>query len=480
MAGILAVASAGMLYTPAFATDYSWVVANGTWNNGPNWNPSGEPNTGDNALIGYPSGVCHVIGAVFEPANVSIYNLATLDLEHNALNEGFVETSADVYVGITTEFGDNAGTLNILGKPPLQNAGQGRLITDGDMFVTPDSTVNQSGGSVTISGSNFAQPSLYLQGIYNQSAGVFSTLDGDILHGGFNLSGTGAATFGGLTDEGLLLQTGGNLTVASIDGGFIVKENYVLQGGTLTCGSMTLNQSTSSVSYRGGSLSTGPLSISSHGQVSLSSGGGKVLRSTSISIDVVNTTSYQGGVDLSDNAMIVDYTGNSPLASISSMIRNGTYASGVITGITSSTAVANVSSHKTALGYGEASTLGVSSFKGQSVDSTSVLIAYTWLGDANLDGKVNALDFNMLASNFGKTPGSDVWTQGDFNSDGKVDTQDFAFLSTNFNQPALSSAALGTAAPEPRILAFPMLIGLWMHRRLQGCISGRRRMRICP
>ena len=68
-----------------------------------------------------------------------------------------------------------------------------------------------------------------------------------------------------------------------------------------------------------------------------------------------------------------------------------------------------------ALGYAEASQLGVATFSGLSVDNTAILVKFTFNGDANLDGKVNALDFNALATNFGKTPGSDVWSQGDFN-----------------------------------------------------------------
>ena len=42
--------------------------------------------------------------------------------------------------------------------------------------------------------------------------------------------------------------------------------------------------------------------------------------------------------------------------------------------------------HKTALGYAEASFLGVTSFGGLPVDSSSVLIRYTLSGDANIDG----------------------------------------------------------------------------------------------
>ena len=51
--------------------------------------------------------------------------------------------------------------------------------------------------------------------------------------------------------------------------------------------------------------------------------------------------------------------------------------------------------------FAEASTLGITSFDGQSVDASTIVMRYTFMGDANLDGLVNALDFNALASNYG-------------------------------------------------------------------------------
>src|SRR5207253_2399094 len=99
---------------------------------------------------------------------------------------------------------------------------------------------------------------------------------------------------------------------------------------------------------------------------------------------------------LADNDMIIDYFGTSPLATVQNQIKSG-YAAGSWNGngITSSAAATAASSaHKTALGYAEASALGLTTFSGQSVDSTSVLIRYTYSGDANLDGVVDTLDFN--------------------------------------------------------------------------------------
>src|SRR5439155_7228828 len=120
-----------------------------------------------------------------------------------------------------------------------------------------------------------------------------------------------------------------------------------------------------------------------------------------------------------------------PLDAIAGLIRTG-YNSGswTGTGITSSTAAVVAADalnlNKTGLGFGEASALGISSFDGIDVDATAVLIRYTLLGDANLDGSVDTLDFNLLAVNFSST--GSTWTQGDFDYSGTTDTVDFNLL----------------------------------------------------
>src|SRR5208282_122580 len=66
-------------------------------------------------------------------------------------------------------------------------------------------------------------------------------------------------------------------------------------------------------------------------------------------------------------------------------------------------------------------------------------VMYTLLGDANLDGKVNGTDFNLMAANFNQAV-TDGWDKGDFNYDGKVNGSDFVLLADNFNQFASQSA----------------------------------------
>jgi hypothetical protein len=159
-------------------------------------------------------------------------------------------------------------------------------------------------------------------------------------------------------------------------------------------------------------------------------------------------------IDLADSKAIVNYTGVTPAATIRALLMTGRgTGSWDGEGINSSTAATiaadNSNVHKTAIGYGEASTLGLSSFAGQSVDGTTIVMRYTYLGDANLDGRVNALDFNALASNFGPTAGK-VWTQADFNFDGITNSSDFGVLATNFNL-ALPGPSIGSVIPEAGI-----------------------------
>ena len=135
---------------------------------------------------------------------------------------------------------------------------------------------------------------------------------------------------------------------------------------------------------------------------------------------------------------------------------NGTH------GITSATAAADniaATPKRTALGYAEASSVGITgTYDGQAVDANTIIVRYTSFGDANLDGKVNALDFNAVATNFGVNNGSNVWSGGDFNYDGTVDTDDFMMLAQNFNaapiaSPSLDTPVLGSLVTEPGSLS---------------------------
>src|SRR5206468_9012583 len=128
-------------------------------------------------------------------------------------------------------------------------------------------------------------------------------------------------------------------------------------------------------------------------------------------------------LDLTNNSLAIDYNEDdgSPIGDVREHLLNHR--------LTSSFADA---SHR--LGYADNATLGVSSFGGQPVDASSILIEFTYAGDSNLDGKVDVTDLGALATNWQST--RSVWTDGDFNYDEMVDVTDLGALATNWQQGA--------------------------------------------
>jgi hypothetical protein len=95
-----------------------------------------------------------------------------------------------------------------------------------------------------------------------------------------------------------------------------------------------------------------------------------------------------------------------------------------------------------------------------NLSAGTIEIRYTLLGDANLDGVVNAIGFGILAANFNK--GVTGWDKGDFNYDNVVSAIDFGELAANFNKGA-SGASIG---PGP--LSDPALVAFAQSKRLMA------------
>ena len=72
------------------------------------------------------------------------------------------------------------------------------------------------------------------------------------------------------------------------------------------------------------------------------------------------------------------------------------------------------------------------------------------LGDANLDGSVNAHDLNSLGKNWLGNP--NAWQWGDFTADGTVDASDLNQLAQNWQQ-SIPTAASPESVPEPAAMA---------------------------
>jgi hypothetical protein len=194
-------------------------------------------------------------------------------------------------------------------------------------------------------------------------------------------------------------------------------------------------------------ISAGAVKILSSG----TSAGTSVVRQLDIS---GSTNAWTSALDLTNNSMVIDYNGASPLFTVQNQLKSG-FATGAWTGngIRSSSATLDSSM---GIGFVEATSLMgsfPSQFAGQTVDADSLLVCYTLRGDANLDGKVNTSDFNRLAGSFG---GFGSWFGGDFNYDGVINSSDFNVLSGNYGLtiPAVAPD-LGSVIPEPALAGIP-------------------------
>jgi subtilase family serine protease len=163
------------------------------------------------------------------------------------------------------------------------------------------------------------------------------------------------------------------------------------------------------------------------------------------------TLAGTGKLDLGGNDMIVH---NGSATALAGLLKAG-YAAGTWTGaggIDSAAAAANTAK-LTALGYTLNDVNGTAlytTFDGQPVTTTDVLVKYTDYGDANLDGVVNAADYTRVDVGF--VLGLTGWVNGDFNYDGTVDGSDYTLMDNAFNQQSVTAAVVAaTASPAASV-----------------------------
>jgi hypothetical protein len=249
----------------------------------------------------------------------------------------------------------------------------------------------------------------------------------------------------GATESGQVVParlTVGSITVSSAD------VNNVLHG-TLPGNSITV---------------TGALNIVASGKLKRTGAG--ALRVSSLEIHT------SGQLDLTDTSLIVDYTGSSPLNTVRALLSTGSAArtwtgNGVISSTAAAVAADSSKPFKTGLAYTEASALGLITFAAEPVDATAIIVAYTYYGDANLDGVVDVADLGILASHW---QAAGAWSAGDFDYSGFVNVADLGLLASNWqagtslspappNAVATALAGLGLpSVPEPTSLLVLVLV----------------------
>jgi hypothetical protein len=229
----------------------------------------------------------------------------------------------------------------------------------------------------------------------------------------------------------------------------------VVQGGGARIDSSASGGTLNTTVQEGAHLSTSRLVQSN---LMLADGGKATLLPGGSASEINSLTLGAGAtLDITDNALVIDYTGTSPVATVRERILSGRGGSGFGAswagrGITSSTAAqANlIEPEARSVGYTENSALPLgayTSFRGLPVDDTAVLIAYTRTGDANLDGLINDDDVTIVGATYAPGAPQSNWGLGDFDYNGFVDDDDATLLGEFYN-PAAPPLAAPAAADD--------------------------------
>jgi hypothetical protein len=130
--------------------------------------------------------------------------------------------------------------------------------------------------------------------------------------------------------------------------------------------------------------------------------------------------------------------------------------------------------HLTAVGVAT----GLTSFEGQTVNATDVLVKYTYYGDADLSGVVDGSDYSRIDN--GSLLHLTGWYNGDFNYDGVINGSDYTLIDNSYNTQGaaiagevaaataqIAGGSAGGSVPEPTTLG---LLGIGA-----ASLLGRRR-----
>jgi hypothetical protein len=260
----------------------------------------------------------------------------------------------------------------------------------------------------------------------------------------------------------------------------LTTSGVVNNSGNLSAQSATI--SGGELRYDAGAVAlNGALTLNNAATLTMAAGADKVLKSATLSI------SSDSKIDLSDNKLVVL---NGTLGTATAGTYNGVqgdvqraYNSGAWNGpggLMTSQPNAGPTIGTTTIGVATAGAIlfieptATGTWAGQSVNGSSVIAMYTYAGDLNFDGRVDAQDYGII-DNWVQFPGTDGYTNGDINYDGVIDAADYGIID---NTIQLQGPPLPTGASVAGIVAVPEPAGAVASVAAAGLLLNRRRRRV--
>jgi hypothetical protein len=165
-------------------------------------------------------------------------------------------------------------------------------------------------------------------------------------------------------------------------------------------------------------------------------------------VDLIALEGDAGILDLTDKDLIVQTDGDNRAADFGALydeLKSG-FAGGGWNGHGLASSAAQING-ETTLSLVDNAVLGLSHFAGQPVDENSLLVKYTYYGDIDQNGAVDADDLTVFANNFGRTIGA-TQVDGDLDFNGTVDADDLTVFANNFGKGVGAPLAVATGKDE--------------------------------
>jgi hypothetical protein len=453
---------------------WSWNYApGGRWADALNWNADGVPTSAIDAVFNLNASSPTAAYTVnFDaPAVAHSIRVTSDDVTFN-LGGKTITASADLVVGDLT---GSTGRLTLTGPGSISaqslhvggssagagGTGQVTISTGAAVTIAGAVTVwNTPGSALNLNGGSLSANSIVNGGTFNHASGTLAIATT------FTNAGTANFGLGQSWGSGSSLIANAGSATFNAPSGTIANRPL---GITVNAGA---NVKFNSPQY------LDSLTVNDGGAVQLAGG-----RSNLLVLNSLNLTGT-GMLDLVDNDLILTYSQTSPLQQIQQYAADG--LQGVHGLVASAAGDTSFSKTRRALAvfdniYAKFSTFDGVSLGTGSGDFRQVIVKYTYLGDSNLDGRVDPTDYAAVDGNMGK---GTSWPAGDLNFDGKVDPTDYAQVDGNqgagyggdHGGPPLASRLGGPPmqyaliVPEPSSLALIGAgIGLLLVHRSRRC-----------